>query len=58
MSKKIYVDAKVSLVLIVEDEADVDEVMSNISFDVVTGGEGEAELLDFQIEEYSVQDSK
>ena len=57
MSHKVYVTAQVKLILDVEDGIEVSEVMGDLDVAIASQTEG-AEVLEAQVEDYEVTDSK
>jgi hypothetical protein len=55
MSKKVYIKAKVKLILTVDDNADIDEVMMNLN---ITSEDDSGDVSDYEFKEWKVTDSK
>jgi hypothetical protein len=57
MSRKVYVEAKVKLILEMDDGVDLNEVMDEMHYDFQTAYDT-SEILDATIDGYEIKDSK
>jgi len=57
MSRKVYIDLKVRLVINMEEGISVDEIVNNMDY-VFTFSGKEADIVDTEIEDYEIVDSK
>ncbi len=57
MSRKVYVDVKVRLIIDQEDGVETSEVIQELDYDF-TDSTGKAEILSTEIQDYEVKDSK
>ena len=55
MSRKVYVNAKVKLILTVDDDADIDDVVSQIE---MVSGSDSGDLSDYEFKKWKITDSK
>jgi CheY-like chemotaxis protein len=55
--RKVYVDVTVKLILVVDDDADIQNVLDEMDYRF-EGVSEKGEILDFHIEDYDIKDSK
>ena len=55
MSRKVYITAQVKMIVTVDEGVNVDDVMSDL---VVETGDNSAEVEDFEVVTYNIDDSK
>lgn len=55
MSRKVYITAQVKMVLTIDEGVEVNEVMSDL---VVETGDNSADVEDFEVENFVINDSK
>ena len=57
MSRKVYVDLKVKLLLNVDEGVEIQEVLSDMEYSFISNSDN-ADVVDSEIEDWEVTDSK
>ena len=58
MSRKVYVDVNVRLIINVDEGQDVEEVLENMDYDFMASPRSNADIVDTEIKEWEITDSK
>jgi len=56
--RKVYIDVKVRLIVQVDEGIEVSEVMDNMDYDFIPRPDAGATVVDMEIEDYEITDSK